>query len=67
MNAKKIAQQVKTLTQLKLEKYQAAGNMHPELAARFAVEDILNMYKTQPEWLEQLLEEEIQDAIKAAA
>ena len=67
MNAKKIADQIKTLTQIYLEKYQAANNMHPELAAKFVVERILNMYKDQPQWLEQLLDEEIEDAIRAKA
>lgn len=59
------AQQLKTLFQVKVANYRAAGDSHPEVAAQFAVEGIMAMYKTQPQYLEQLLNEEIEDAMKA--
>ena len=59
------AQQLKTLFQVKAANYRAAGDSHPEVAAQFAVEGIMAMYKTQPQYLEQLLNEEIEDAMKA--
>lgn len=67
MTTSRTAQQVKTLLQIKTSNYRAAGDSHPEIAAQFAVEGILNMYKTQAQYIEQLLDEEIEDAMKAAA
>lgn len=59
------AQQIKTLFDIKVTNYRASGDSHPEAAAQFAVEGIMAMYRSQPEHLEQLLNEEIEDAIKA--
>jgi hypothetical protein len=59
------AQQLKTLVDIKAANYRASGDSYPEVAARFAVEGIVAMYRTQPQHLEQLLNEEIEDAIKA--
>lgn len=50
---------------LKRESYTRAGHPAPLTAALYAVADIMNMYKTQPQYLEQLLGEEIEDAKKA--
>lgn len=66
MTSARTAQQIETLIQLKTAKYQAAGNPHPEVAAQFSIENILTMYKTQMEYLDQLLDEEIEDAVRAA-
>lgn len=60
-----ISTKIQTLLQIKTENYRAAGDTHPDVAARFAVDGILNMYKTQAMYIEQLLDEEIEDAIKA--
>lgn len=59
------AQQLKTLFDIKAANYRASGDRHPEVAAQFAVEGIMAMYRSQPEHLEQLLNEEIEDAMKA--
>ena len=59
------AQQLKTLFEIKAANYRASGDSRPEVAAQFAVEGIMAMYRTQPQHLEQLLNEEIEDAIKA--
>jgi len=59
------AQQLKALFDVKLANYRAMGNSHPEVAAQFAVEGIMSMYKGETKYLEQLLNEEIEDAIKA--
>lgn len=61
MNITKIAK----LLEIKTTNYKADGNMHPEVAAQFAVEAVLHMIKGQPQYAEQLLDEEIEDAIKA--
>lgn len=66
MTTSRTAQQVKTLYQVKLANYRAAGDSHPEVAAQFAVERILSMYRND-RFIEQLLDEEIEDAMKAAA
>lgn len=67
MSNDRIAQQVKTLLRIKTSNYRVAGDGHPEIAAQFAVEGILHLYRTQAEYLEQLLDEEIDDANRAAA
>jgi glycerol uptake facilitator-like aquaporin len=59
--------QIEKLMQINQSKYQLAGHLNPAVAAAFAVEGILNQYKTQPEYLTQLLAEEIEDAEKAFA
>lgn len=59
------AQQLQTLFDIKAANYRASGDSHPEVAARFAVEGIMAMYRNQPQYLEQLLNEEIEDAMKA--
>jgi hypothetical protein len=59
------AQKVKQLLAIKTENYRARGDWRPEVAAQFAVEGILSMYRTQPQYIDQLLDEEIEDAIKA--
>ena len=61
MNATKIAK----LLEIKTANYKADGNIHPEVAAQFAVESVLHMLKGQPQYAEQLIDEEIEDAIKA--
>jgi len=53
------------LLKIKTANYKMDGNMHPEVAAQFAVEAILHMIKGQPQYAEQLIDEEIEDAIKA--
>ena len=58
---KKIAQ----LFELKQEKYTKQGLPNAKAAAGYAVIDILNMLKGQEQYLDQLLDEEIEDAIKA--
>ncbi|MBT9137497.1 MAG: hypothetical protein DDT31_00028 [Syntrophomonadaceae bacterium] len=58
-------QQLKRLFEVKVVNYRASGDSHPEVVAKFAVEGIMAMYRDQPQYLEQLLDEEIEDAIKA--
>ena len=58
-------QKVKQLLAIKTENYRASGECKPEVAAQFAVEGILNMYRDQPQYIDQLLDEEIEDAINA--
>ena len=64
MQATRTAQQIQTLYQIKLENYRAAGEYKPEIAAQFAVEGIVAMYRNQPQHINQLLDEEIEDAQK---
>ena len=59
------AQKVKKLLEIKTANYRARGEWKPEFAAQFAVEGIMSMYKTQMDGIDQLLEWEIEDAIKA--
>jgi hypothetical protein len=61
MNAAKITK----LLQIKTAKYTADGNMHPELAAQFDVESFIQMVSGQPQYADQLIDEEIEDSIKA--
>jgi hypothetical protein len=56
---------VKTLLAIKTANYRAAGESHPEVAAQNAVEGILNAFKSQMKYIDQLLNEEIEDSIKA--
>lgn len=58
-----IEQKLQTLLQIKLNKYRAQGNKHPEVAAQYAVTDILNIYKHSPD-IELLLDMEIEDAAR---
>ena len=62
-----IANKVETLRQLKMEGYQSRCHANPAVAAGYAVENILDTYKSQHEHLSQLLDEEIEDARKANA
>ena len=59
------AQQVMRLLEIKTENYRALGEWKPEVAAQFAVEAILSMYRSQAQYINQLLDEEIEDSIKA--
>ena len=61
------AQRINKLLAIKTENYRARGEYDPVAAAQFAVHDILNMYKTQMDGIDQLLDWEIEDAIKAGA
>ena len=61
----KTEQQIKKLIELKAAKYKLMGDPDPKAAAIFAVEGVLNMYRNEKEHLAQLLDEEIDDAIKA--
>jgi hypothetical protein len=57
---------LQTLLQIKTENFRlSAACLHPELAAQFAVEAVLSLLKGQPQYAEQLLDEEIEDALKA--
>lgn len=58
-------QQVKKLLEIKEENYRLSGDANPKVAAAYAVDGIMNMYRGQPQHLEQLLNEEIEDAMKA--
>jgi len=59
------AQQVKQLLAIKTENYRARGDWKPEIAAQFTVEAILSECRSQPQYINQLLAEEIEDSIKA--
>jgi hypothetical protein len=61
-----IIDQLKTLNEIITAHYRAVGDGHPEVAAQFAVEGIIAMYKTQPQHLEGLLNYEIEDWLKLA-
>ncbi len=56
-----VEQKLQTLLQIKIDKYRAQGDEHPESAAQYTVADILNMYKHSPD-IELLLDMEIEDA-----
>jgi hypothetical protein len=57
---------LQTLLQIKTENCRLRGPcLHPEIAAQFAVESVLTLLKGQPQYAEQLLDEEIEDALKA--
>ena len=53
------------LFEIKMANFKMDGNMHPEIAAQFAVEAVLHMIRGQPQFAEQLISEEIEDDIKA--
>lgn len=59
-----VAKKIQTLFGVKLDNYKKAGDPHPEVAAQFAVDGILHMYKGD-KYIDQLLGEEIEDAIRA--
>jgi hypothetical protein len=59
-----VSEKIKTLLEIKERRYVAAKDLHPKLAASYAVTDILNNYRTQQEHLGQLLDMEIEDALK---
>jgi len=59
------ANKIKTLLEIKTANYRATGDSHPEVAAQFAVEAIVRMVMGQPKHIQQLLDEEIEDALKA--
>lgn len=59
-----LSKKIQTLFEVKLANYKKAGDPHPEVAAQFAVDGILQMYKGD-KYIEQLLGEEIEDAIRA--
>lgn len=56
---------INILIESKTEKYKKQGCSHPESAAKFDVEGILNRYKNQTMHINQLLDEEIEDTRKA--
>ena len=56
---------IAALYEAQLAKYTKAGASNPQLAAQFAVADILNMYKTQMQYIDELLDQEIEDTLKA--
>ena len=58
------ANKIKTLLKLKTANYRAYGVGNPEVAAQYAVEAIVKMVMHQPKYVQQLLDEEIEDAIK---
>jgi len=59
------ANKINTLLEIKTANYRATGDSHPEVAAQFAVEAIVRMVMGQPKHIQQLLDEEIEDALKA--
>jgi len=67
MTNQSTTQRVQQLLEVKTANYRANGEPKPEVAAQFAVEGIMAMYRNQPQYIDQLLDEEIEDAIKAGA
>jgi hypothetical protein len=59
------AAKVKTLFNAIAANYRARGDSHPEVAAKFQVELVLQTAKSQPMYINQLLDEEIEDTLKA--
>jgi hypothetical protein len=60
------AQKIKTLLEIKTANYLALGfGENSERAAKCAVMDTMNMFKTQMMFIDQLLDQEIEDLIKA--
>jgi polyhydroxyalkanoate synthesis regulator phasin len=66
MNAT-LKNKIEKLTKAHLALYVARGHYNPEISATYAVQDIINQYRTQSNCLEQLLDTEIEDAEKALA
>lgn len=65
-HSSEIAVKVKKLLDLKTEYYtRVAPQMNPKAAASYAVQDIMNQYKSQQQFLGSLLDQEIEDAEKA--
>jgi hypothetical protein len=65
-NVLNLQTKLQTLLQIKTENCRlSAACLRPELAAQFAVESVLSLLKGQPQYAEQLLDEEIEDALKA--
>jgi hypothetical protein len=59
------AAKVKTLFSAIAANYRARGDSHPEMAAKFQVELVLQTAKSQPMYIDQILDEEIEDTLKA--
>jgi hypothetical protein len=60
------AHKIKTLLEIKTANYFAMGfGENSERAAKCAVMDTMNMYKTQMMFIDELLDQEIEDSIKA--
>ncbi len=55
------------LLEIKTANYRANNDPHPEAAAAFAMEHVVRLINGQPKYAEQLLNEEIEDALKAGA
>ena len=58
---------IKQLSEIILANYTAAQNCNPAFATQCAMDLILKMVLGQPEHIDQLLDEEIEDNLKARA
>jgi hypothetical protein len=59
------AAKVKTLFNAIAANYRARGDAYPEVAAKFQLELALQVALSQPKFTDQLLDEEIEDTLKA--
>jgi len=60
-----VKNKIKQLSEIILANYTAAQNYDPAFATQCAMELILKMVMAQPKYIEQLLDEEIEDNLKA--
>ena len=58
---------IKQLSEIILANYTAAKNYDPAFATQCAMELILKMVMGQPQYIDQLIDEEIEDNLKAIA
>ena len=58
---------IKQLSEIILANYTAAKNYDPAFATQCAMDLILRMVMGQPKYIDQLLDEEIEDNLKARA
>lgn len=60
-----IAQKLTQLKQIIIGNYVLRGDAHAETAGQFQLDIVINLIKGQPQYAEQLLDEEIKDCLKA--
>ena len=58
---------IKQLSEIILANYTAAQNYNPAFATQCAMELILKMVMGQPQYIDQLLDEEIEDNLKVSS
>jgi hypothetical protein len=59
-----IASKLAALLEIRIANYRMDGDMHPEIAAQFHMDYTLRVIKGQEKYADQLINEQIEDALK---